>query len=73
MIHTFTLVLQLPNVTTELENVRNAIRDVNLDQLIADGQQEFNNIAQSITSTVDENLGSESPTVLVLSRKRFVS
>ena len=53
--------LQLPNVTTELDNVRDAIRDVNLNQLIADGQQEFDNIAQTITATVDENLGSESP------------
>ena len=51
--------MQLPNVTGELASVRAALNDVDLDQLIAEGQQQFDSIARSITTTVDDNLGSE--------------
>ena len=51
--------MQLPNVTGELQSVRDALNDVNLNQLIAEGQQQFDSIKQSITPTVNDNLGSE--------------
>lgn len=52
--------MQLPDVSTELESVRTALEDVNLEESIVEGQQEFDNISQTIITTVDENLGSES-------------
>lgn len=51
--------MQLPNVTDELQSVRDALNNVNLDELITEGQQQFDSIAQSITTTIDDNLGSE--------------
>ncbi len=47
---------QLPDVTSELQNVQNSIGNVSLNQLIEEGQQQFDNISQLITTTVDENL-----------------
>lgn len=58
-IHTSTLVTQLPNVTDELDAVRVAIENVNLDELISEGQQQFDSIAETIRTTVDDNLGSK--------------
>ena len=52
--HFFT---QLPDVTSQLQNVQNSITNVSLNQLIEEGQQQFDNISQLITTTVDENLG----------------
>ena len=51
--------LQLPEVSNELNDVKRAISNVNLDELISEGEQEFDSITQSITATVDDNLGSE--------------
>ena len=48
---------QLPDVTSQLQNVQNSIDSVSLNQLIEEGQQQFDNISQLITATVDENLG----------------
>ena len=48
---------QLPDVSSELQSVQDAIRDINLDQLIEEGQQQFNSISQTIATTVDQNLG----------------
>ena len=52
--HFFT---QLPDVTSQLQNVQNSINNISLNQLIEEGQQQFDNISQLITTTVDENLG----------------
>ena len=51
--------MQLPNVTGELQSVRDALNNVNLNQLIENGQQQFDNITQSIPSIVNNNLESE--------------
>ena len=48
---------QLPDVSSELQTVQNAISDINLDQLIEEGQQQFDSISQTITTTVDQNIG----------------
>ena len=32
---------------------------MNLDQLISEGEQQFDDITQSISTTIDDNLGSE--------------
>jgi hypothetical protein len=48
---------QLPDVTSQLQNVQNSVQNVSLNQLIEEGQQQFDNISQLITTTVDENLG----------------
>ena len=51
--------MQLPDVTGELQSVRNALNDINLNQLIVEGQERFDDITQSITPIVDDRLGSE--------------
>ena len=47
---------QLPDVTSQLQNVQNSVNNVSLNQLIEEGQQQFDNISQIITTTIDENL-----------------
>lgn len=47
---------QLPDVTSQLQNVQTSINNISLNQLIEEGQQQFDNISQLITATVDENL-----------------
>ena len=47
---------QLPDVTSQLQNVQTSISNISLNQLIEEGQQQFDNISQLITATVDENL-----------------
>ena len=48
--------IQLPDVTSQLQNVQNSINNISLNQLVEEGQQQFDNISQLITTTVDENL-----------------
>ena len=47
---------QLPDVTSQLQNVQNSVSNVSLNRLIEEGQQQFDNISQIITTTIDENL-----------------
>ena len=47
---------QLPDVTSQLQNVQNSVSNVSLSRLIEEGQQQFDNISQIITTTIDENL-----------------
>ena len=53
------LAIQLPDVSGELQGVQDSINNVNLNQLIEEGQQQFDNISQTIATTVDENLGGD--------------
>ena len=39
---------------------------MNLDQLISEGEQQFDDITRSISTTVDENLGSELVAVMIV-------
>ena len=47
---------QLPDITSQLQIVQRSIGNVNLNQLIEEGQQQFDSIARDITTTVDDNL-----------------
>ena len=47
---------QLPDVTSQLQNIQNSVSNVSLNRLIEEGQQQFDNISQIITTTIDENL-----------------
>lgn len=46
----------LPDITSQLQMIQDSIRTVNLNQLIEEGRQQFDNISQVITTTVDDNL-----------------
>lgn len=57
--HTQHHAIQLPGVTNELESARNALKDLNLRQSVAEGRQEFESVTQSITNSTDEIISSE--------------
>ena len=57
--HTQHHATQLPDVNSELESARDALKDLDLHQSIAEGRQEFESLTQSITNSTDEIISSK--------------
>ena len=51
--------LQVPNVEEQLNDVTNAINDINFDELVEEGRNTFNEIRTNINDTVNANVNGE--------------
>lgn len=50
------LYVQLPDVTAQLDMVRQAIESVNLEDAVANGRREFNKIITNVETTIIPNI-----------------
>jgi hypothetical protein len=59
------LCTQLPDVQQPLDDVRNAIDNINFDSLVDEGRQTFDSIRQEINNGVSSNLDGEEFSALI--------
>lgn len=56
--HVYMIDLQLPDVTSEMQELENIISDGDLVKSVEEGQQKLKNIEQTISQTVSTSLDS---------------